>query len=322
MKKNILQKAEVVFMPTLRTVLGIEEITANIFSFFPKISEKYITKYLNAPGTTDTMEDVLFPTGTPVFDALLSGYEGGVLTALYGPAGTGKTTICLLAAIAAIRAGKKVIFVDTEGGFSTVRFQQLLQNEAKEQYLEKIFLLKPMTFGDQTKTIARLREVVNEKIGLIIVDSVSSLYRVEIAKHEGVKAINADLGLQLYYLSSIARKYTIPVLVTSQVYADFEERDKVRMVGGDIIKNGAKCLLEIEKYKTVRKATVIKHRSLPEHRSIVFEITENGFTSFEEPKKIETPQSIHQKKSVSEEIAARFPELKNKKEFEEAGNVG
>lgn len=268
------------------------------------------------------MEDVLFPTGTPVFDALLSGYEGGVLTALYGPAGTGKTTICLLAAIAAIRKGKKVIFVDTEGGFSTVRFQQLLQSEAKEQYLEKIFLLKPMTFGDQTKTIARLREVVNEKIGLIIVDSVSSLYRVEIAKHEGVKAINADLGLQLYYLSAIARKYTIPVLVTSQVYADFEERDKVRMVGGDIMKYGAKCLLEIEKYKTVRKATVIKHRSLPEYRSVIFEITESGFTAFEEPKKIETPQSIRQKKSVSDEIAARFPELKDKKEFEEAGNVG
>ena len=109
-------------MPTLRNVLGIEEITTNIFSFFPRISDKYITKYLNARGTTDTMEDVLFPTGTPVFDALLSGYEGGVLTALYGPAGTGKTTICLLAAIAAIRAGKKVIFVDTENPFCLISF--------------------------------------------------------------------------------------------------------------------------------------------------------------------------------------------------------
>lgn len=308
-------------MPTLRTVLGIEEI-GSVFDFFPRIKEICTTKYLNAPATTGTMEDVLFPTGTPVFDALVSGYEGGILTALYGPAGTGKTTVCLLAAIAAIRAGKKVIFVDTEGGFSTVRFQQLLQNEAKEQYLEKIFLLKPMTFGDQTKTIARLREVVNEKIGLIIVDSISSLYRVEIAKHEGVKAINADLGLQLYYLNIIARKYMIPVLVTSQVYADFDERDKVRMVGGDIMKYGAKCLLEIEKYKTVRKVTVMKHRSLPEYRSIVFEIREHGFTAFEESKKVETLQSMKQKKSVSEEIAARFPELKDKKEFEEAGNVG
>ena len=32
------------------------------------------------------------------------------------------------------------------------------------------------------------------------------------------------------------------------------------MVGGDILKYGSKCLIEIEKYKTLRKATVIKHR--------------------------------------------------------------
>src|SRR3989338_3610037 len=283
-------------MTTIAKVLGIEEIY-----------NKFTTKYLNAVPHTGSMEDRIFPTGTEVFDTLLNGYEGSVLTAIYGPSGTGKTTVCLLAAIATIKAGKKVIFVDTEGGFSTMRFQQLLQEENMTPYLEKIFLMKPMTFADQAKTIARLRELVNEQIGLVIVDSVSMLYRI-------------DLGMQLFYLSTIARKWNIPVLITSQVYADFEEKDKVKMVGGDIIKYGAKCLIEVEKYSTLRKATIMKHRSLQEQKAVVFEIISTGFQLFEQPVQEAEPLKAVQKKSVSEEIAAKFPELKGK-EFEDAANV-
>lgn len=297
-------------MPTIAEVLGIEEIY-----------NKFTTKYLNGVPPTCSMEDRIFPTGTQVFDTLLNGYEGSVLTAIYGPSGTGKTTVCLLAAVATIKAGKKVIFVDTEGGFSTTRFQQLLQEEHMASYLEKIFLMKPMTFIDQAKTIARLRELVNEHIGLIVVDSISMLYRIELGKHEGVKSINSDLGLQLFYLSNIARKWNIPVLVTSQVYADFEEKDKVKMVGGDIIKYGAKCLIEVEKYRTLRKARIMKHRSLPEQKAVVFEIISNGFQLFEQPIQeiIETSKPV-QKKSVSEEIAEKFPDLKGK-EFEDANKI-
>lgn len=240
------------------------------------------TKYINAPGTTVPMEDKLFSTGSEVFDALLSGYEGGVLTTLYGPSGTGKTTVCLQASIATIRAGKKVIYVDTEGGFSTIRFQQLLQ-EPMAPVLEKIFLLKPMSFSDQIKTIGRLKDLVNDSIGIVVVDSISMLYRAEIAKQEGVKSVNSELGLQLFYLNTLARKFMIPVLMTSQVYADFEEKDKVKMVGGDILKYGSKCLIEIEKYKTLRKATVMKHRFIPEYKSVLFEIKENGFMGVELP---------------------------------------
>lgn len=241
-----------------------------------------VTKYINAPATTVTMEDKVFSTGSVVFDSLLTGYEGGVLTTWYGPSGTGKTTVCLQACIATIRSGKKVIFVDAEGGFSTIRFQQLLQ-EPMSSFLEKIFLLKPMSFSDQIRTIGRLKDLVNESIGLVIVDSISMLYRAEIAKQEGIKTVNSELGLQLFYLNTLARKFMIPVLVTSQVYADFEEKDKVKMVGGDILKYGSKCLIEIEKYKTLRKATVIKHRFIQEYKSVLFEIKETGFELVEVP---------------------------------------
>jgi DNA repair protein RadB len=231
------------------------------------------------------MEDCVFSTGSSVFDTLLAGgYEAGILTTIYGPSGAGKTTVCLLAAISMIRAGKKVLFIDTEGGFSTVRFQQLLPGVALSSCLDHLFLFKPLSFADQFKIIAQVKELMNERIGLIVVDSISMLYRIELAKHDHAKGSNADLGLQLFSLSTIARTYNIPILLTSQVYADFDEKDKVKVVGGDILKYGSKCLVELEKYKSVRKATVVKHRSLPETKSVLFQIVELGFLLFEEQK--------------------------------------
>ncbi len=117
--------------------------------FVEEVQQWFGAKYINAVPLANHMEDTLFPTGSVVFDALLSGYEGGIITTIYGPSGTGKTTTCLLGAIAVIRAGKKVIFVDTEGSFSTLRFAQLLAGEDMQQYLEKRFILRPMTFAEQ-----------------------------------------------------------------------------------------------------------------------------------------------------------------------------
>ena len=294
-------------MPTLKQVLGIDALY-----------DRITTKYLNVTGLPTPMEEQWFPTGSPVFDALLTGYESGILTTIYGPAGTGKTTVCLLAAIATIKAGKKVIFIDTESGFSMVRFKQLLQGENVEEYLQKIFLLKPTNFSDQMRTMSRLKDLVNEKIGLIVVDSVSMLYRIEIGKHEGVKAVNADLGLQLYYLNGVARKYEIPVLITSQVYADFEEKEKVKVVGGDILKYGSKCIIAIEKYKSYRKVLIVKHRSFPEAKAVVFKIEENGFTLIPHQ---ESRDEEERRKTRTETFQEKYPDLKGKENFQDAEMV-
>lgn len=222
------------------------------------------------------METELLAAGSVIVDDLLKGgYEKDVLTTIYGPAGSGKTTMCLLAAISAINKGKKVIIVDTEGSFSPSRFMQLTDN--KKELFENIFILKPMTFPEQIKTINKIKDLISKNIGLIIVDTISYLYRIEMGKGNDIKQINNELGLQVSYLMEIARKHNIPVLITNQVYADFEEKDAVRMVGGDILKYGSKCLIELLKFRTKRAAVLKKHRSIKEGEKVVFEITEKGF---------------------------------------------
>jgi len=254
---------------TILYLFGVEDLYRQI-----------TTKFLSLQTFHISMEDLVFSTGSDVFDKLLSGYEGGVITTIYGPSGVGKTTACLLATIATLKAGKKVIYIDTEGGFSSLRFKQLTENINLD--LDQLFLLKPMSFSDQIKTIHRLKDLVNESIGLIVIDSISMHYRVALGNHDGVKGVNSELGLQIAHLVEITRKHNIPVLLTSQVYADFDERDNVKMVGGDIVKYGSKCILRLQKYKTMRKATIIKHRSLPEEKSMLFSIIEAGFSFIEE----------------------------------------
>ena len=78
-------------------------------------------------------------------------------------------------------------------------------------------------------------------------------------------------------MNEIARKHNIPVILTNQVYSDFDTPDSVKMVGGDILRYSSKSLIELLKFKTKRKAVVRKHRSLPENKEVLFEIVEKGF---------------------------------------------
>ena len=219
-------------------------------------------------------------TGSSSFDNFLNGgYEKDIVTTIFGPAGSGKTCLCLLAAIAIGKEGKKVIFIDTEGGFSVLRLKQL--TDSYEKVLKNILFLKPTTFQEQRNAFEKLKEVIKQNIGLVVVDSIAMLYRLELGKTEDVYDINRELGQQLSYLTQIARKKDIPILITNQVYSDFDNRDRVKMVGGDVLKYGSKCLIELQKlHKNKRKAVLRKHRSLADDNEYCFEIKEKGIEEF------------------------------------------
>lgn len=228
------------------------------------------------------MNDSFLSSGSAVFDKFLNGgYEKDVITTVYGPAGAGKTLVCLLAAINASRKGK-VIYIDTEGGFSPERLKQLSRDY--QRVMENIFFLKPTTFAEQKKNFEKLKNLVNEKIGLIVVDSISMLYRLELKQEDSIHDINRELAQQIAYLTEIARKKEIPVIVTNQVYANFDDKNKVNIVGGDVLRYGSKCLIELQiTPNNKRRAILRKHRSISE-RDILFEIKQEGIVESKEGK--------------------------------------
>lgn len=219
-------------------------------------------------------------TGSKVLDMMLdSGYEKDVITTIYGPAGCGKTVLCLLCSINIARAGKKVVYVDSEGGLSLERLRQIASHISQDykKILDNIIFLRPTSFAEQKKSFEKLRDIVNDRIGLIVVDTIAMLYRLELGKSENAQEVNRELGRQISYLTEIARKRNIPILITNQVYTDFDDRDKVNIVGGDILKYSSKCLLELQITPNGNRRCILrKHRSLQAEKEIIFKIVEGG----------------------------------------------
>ena len=221
---------------------------------------------------------------------LYGGYDSDIITTIYGSAGTGKTNFCLLAAVSQTKKGNKIIFIDTEGGFSTERVKQMLGKEKAdyEKVLKNILLLKPTNFKEQKDAFNQLLKYLKgfrKQISLIVVDGMTMLYRLDFADAREkarspnreidiseIQKVNAELTRQMRMLAEIARKQNIPVLVTNQVY-NWEQESK--MVAGDILKYWSKCLIELINEKGKRTAYLRKHRSLKES-SFNFQITSEG----------------------------------------------
>jgi DNA repair protein RadB len=225
---------------------------------------------------------------------LFGGYEKDIITTIYGSAGSGKSNFCLMACASVAKKNEKVIFIDTEGGFSLERLKQIANLDNSEDFkkiLENILILKPTNFEEQWgafgELLKELRGDKEKRIGLIIVDGMTMLYRLELAENtkdrSKVQEINSKLARQMRLLAEIARKENIPVLITNQVYSEFLSEEELRqgkerqvfMVGGDILRYWSKCILELKNERGRRTLVIRKHRSIGD-KKLDFEIISSG----------------------------------------------
>ena len=220
---------------------------------------------------------------------LYGGYEKDVITMIAGSPGSGKTNFGILVACSQAKKNNKVIFIDTEGGFSTERVKQIT-GENYKQILENILLLEPTDFKEQKECFAKLvKQIKTGHVHLIVIDSMAMLYRLEIGdatqqnNSEEIKNINCEVAKQMKMLSLIARKQKIPVIITNQVYGAFQSEEEwkqgkekeTNIVGGDLMKYWSKCIIELKNDSGKRKALLLKSRNLKE-KEISFEIRDKG----------------------------------------------
>ena len=220
---------------------------------------------------------------------LYGGWEKDVITMIAGPPGSGKTNFVMLAACSQAKKNNKVIFIDTEGGFSVERVKQIV-GENSEEVLKNILLLKPANFEEQKKSFDDLLGQVKQgHVSLIVVDGMASLYRLELGEavnsedEDEIREVNRKVAGQMRVLSEISRKQEIPIIITNQVYSGFLSEEewkegkerKVNLVGGDLLQYWSKCIIELKKDGRKRKAVILKHRSLPE-KEMSFEIKDKG----------------------------------------------
>ncbi|AHL22869.1 DNA repair and recombination protein RadB [Thermococcus nautili] len=215
----------------------------------------------------------MLSTGSRKLDELLGGgFAPGVLTQIYGPYATGKTT---LAVQTGILSGKKVAYVDTEGGFSPERLKQMAEarNLDPEETLSRFILFTPADFKEQRRIIGSLKKVVDDSFSLVVVDSITAHYRAE----ENRMGLLTDLSRQLQVLLWIARKQNIPVLVINQVHYD-SKLERTRPVAEQTLGYRCKDILRLDKLPKpgLRLAILERHRFRPEGTMVYFRITEKG----------------------------------------------
>jgi len=214
-------------------------------------------------------------TGSQALDDLLGGgLERRTITQIYGEPASGKSTFCLMAAVACLRAGNSVVYIDTEG-FSVERFAQIAGENAGA-LADRLYLFEPIDFAQQGAMIADTEGLLRKNgpapVGLLVMDSATALYRTELDL--GREALR-KLSHHMIKLLGLAKKYDIPVLITNQIYMDVE-RDRVAGLGGTALEHLSKAIVRLEKKDGVRRAMLRKHRSRPEGLSFDFVITGDG----------------------------------------------
>ncbi len=218
------------------------------------------------------------PCGCKCIDDLLGGgFESGIVTQLYGASGTGKTNICIQLAIECVRGGRKVVFIDTEG-FSADRFRQIAGDEAKK-IAGDIIIYEPASLEQQYSAVVGLDKIMNERIGLIILDSAALFYRLGLTADEPSEenvALRRELVNQIGILHGIARKYGVAVVITNQVYKDVSTGELLP-IGGNALEHLSKTIVLLERAGISRRRAILrKHRSKSEGASCEFMLTDKG----------------------------------------------
>lgn len=205
-------------------------------------------------------------TGSHHFDRILrSGFPSGHLALVYGEAGTGKTTMVMQCAVNCARLGFKTIFVDSDGTFSVVRLSQMACYDV-DAISPLIILFTPKLFEEQTQIVEQLSSFVTQQVALIAIDTITSLYRVELDSPKDTFSLNRALNRQLAYLLQLARVHKIAVIVTSQVrsiFGDEMKEERIEPVATRAVKFWAEIIVNLKSTQrpTVKEAIVERYLS-------------------------------------------------------------
>lgn len=217
------------------------------------------------------------PTGCVSLDrALEGGLKLGGMALLYGEAETGKTTLAMQCAVNSARVGYKTLYVDSDGTFSPERLYQITPKDF-EEVSDSIILTRPSTLKEQAETVDSLERYIGGRFGLIVLDTVTSLYRLELDGKKETFNLNRELNRQVAALAQVSKALDVSVLLLSQVRSVVGETD-VAPVATRVLKFWSDAVISLARMgrRNIVRASVEKSEGKETRLVLYLAIKEDG----------------------------------------------
>eukprot|EP00768_Dysnectes_brevis_P000784 gnl/Dysnectes_brevis/1179_a1316_2213.p1 GENE.gnl/Dysnectes_brevis/1179_a1316_2213~~gnl/Dysnectes_brevis/1179_a1316_2213.p1 ORF type:complete len:354 (+),score=93.27 gnl/Dysnectes_brevis/1179_a1316_2213:519-1580(+) len=232
-------------------------------------------------------------TGSSDFDRLLGGgVESMSITEAFGEFRTGKTQICHTLAVTAQLgrsqggAGGKVMYIDTEGTFRPARLEEIANRYGLDpaSVLDNIIYARVFTHEQQIDILTHVAAKMSEEyFGLLIVDSITALFRVDFQGRGELAERQQKLARYLSRLIKLAEEYNVAVFITNQVMSQVDgaamfTSDPKKPIGGHILAHASTTRLYLRKGRgDTRIAKIYDSPNLPEEEA-TYAITGGGIS--------------------------------------------
>ena len=224
-----------------------------------------------------SLQKTRISTGIPSLDHLLGGgFHTQTINLIYGEATTGKTTLSLTTVFHHLsqHPSAKAVYLDIDNKLNVSRLEQIASSQGKK-LLPRIQLFTPESYSMQSDTLEHLPDLIPGD--LLVIDSITGLYRGETEDAEKTFRVNKELNRQLGYLTEIAKTTGSTMLLTGQVRSILDTQ-QVEPVAQRLLRYWSETIIRLEKTAHSSNRHAILEKPEESRAPIILTINESGIT--------------------------------------------